>query len=358
MLACAGFALLAACGHAAPVTTKAACTPTVYPLAGTYRAMKLHPNQAGLLLDGGGTDVDAAWRWAHDRLVGKASTVGGNVVVLRADLDNAYDPWIVEVAKFASARTIAIPPCASRPAIDALAKYVDAADLVFFAGGDQTHYVVWKNSALIRAVQRAYARGAIVGGTSAGLAVQGEYVYDSAAADKLLADGTVKTPDAVRDPLEPAISFTTGFLRWPTLDNTITDTHFARRDRFGRLTAFMARLLYQRTDRRATIRGLGVDERSALVVNERGVATLMMQPARGGYATRGAYVVHGALPTRLARGKPLDYTVHVAHLSADGQSYDLLHDRGTAQSYSVTIDGASDPFYNRSPYAATDGSPK
>ncbi len=351
--ACLTIVAIACAWSLAPrASASADCVPKVYPIAGRYRTTAHPLGGPGLLLDGGGTDVDAAWRWMHDRLMGGSARIGGNVIVLTADRDNAYDSWIVQVARFASARTLSIPPCASPKAIDSLVRYVDGADAVFFAGGDQANYAIWKGNALIAAVRHVYARGGIVGGTSAGLAIQGEFAFDYLAADRLLpASGGVRTPDATHDPFEPELSFTHNLFQWPMLRNTITDTHFARRNRFGRLAAFMARLLHDRGDRNATIRGLGIDERSALVVGAHGIATLLMQPAKGGYVTRGAYLLTGAFPHDMSRGKPLDYTVQVTHLRTNGERFDLARAAGPSEHYSVTVDGTHAPYYNRDPYA-------
>jgi cyanophycinase-like exopeptidase len=329
----------------------AQCQPVVYPLAGAYQPTAGRLGGPGLLLDGGGTDVDAAWRWMHRKLAGSATRRAGNVVVLRADFDDAYSPWILTVAPFASARTIAIPPCASRAAIESTVRFVDGADAVFFAGGDQADYVLWKDTRLLEAVRRVYARGGIVGGTSAGLAIQGQVVFDSVAADRLWGDQKdVSTPDAVRNPLEPEISFTTGFFAWPSLSGTITDTHFARRNRFGRLAAFMANILQQGLVQGRTIYGLGIDERSALCVDGDGVATLFEQFANGGYVTRGAYVLTGS-PVRLRSGEPLVYRVAVAHLRTPDERYDLVRKSGPADHYTITVDGRLPQFYDGNPYA-------
>lgn len=328
------------------------CAVVTYPFAGQFQSAQHALHGPGLLLDGGGTDVDAAWKWMHDKLTGNPAVRGGNVVVLTADRDNEYDDWIVKVAPFASAHSISIPPCATRSDVDAVASTIDKADAVFFSGGDQADYVPWKNSALLAAIKRVYARGGIVGGTSAGLAVQGAYIYDSVAGDKLLpADEEVHTADAVKNPFEPELSFTTGYFAWPQLRNTITDTHFAKRNRFGRTTAFMARLLASGVAPGPTIRDLGVDERSALVVDASGMATLLMQPAAGGYVTRGAYFIVGGQPTRMLPGKPLLYTVEVTHLKTNGERFDLIHGTGPGDRYSVTVDGTHPPYYNRDPYA-------
>jgi cyanophycinase len=328
----------------------AECAPIVYPLAGVYDTAP-HRGGPALLLDGGGTDVDAAWRWMHRTLVGVATKRGGNVVVLTASADNAYSPWIVKIAPFASARTIAIPPCVPRKRVDALARYVDGADAVFFAGGDQADYVRWKGSRLIDAVRRLYVRGGVIGGTSAGLAIQGQVIFDSVSADRILGDTDVATPDAVLDPSEPAISFTTGLFAWPPLTRTITDSHFARRNRFGRLAAFMARILHDGLIAGDRIYGLGIDERSALCVDRSGVATLFEQPAAGGYATKGAYVLAGSVRQAFAPGKPLHYVVEVTHLRVPGERYDLLHKRSPADRYEITVNGSTSSVYSRDPYA-------
>jgi cyanophycinase len=326
------------------------CKPMVYPLAGRYVA-SARLGGPGLLLDGGGTDVDAAWRWMHATLIGSATRRGGNVVVLRATLDNAYSPWILTVAPFASARTITIPPCSTKADIDALSSYVDGADAVFFAGGDQAHYVPWKGTKLLAAVRRVYARGGVVGGTSAGLAIQGAVAFDSVAADRLLTEEDVATPDAVRNPLEPTISFTTGLFAWPPLRDTITDSHFAKRNRFGRLAAFMALIQERRLLAGPLVYGLGIDERSALCVDRNGIATLFEQPARGRYVTQGAYLLTGERAQRPASGMPLWYEVNVARLHVNGEHFDLVHRRGPADRYTVIVDGRRTPPYNRNPYA-------
>lgn len=57
--------------------------------------------------------------------------------------------------------------------------------------------------------------------------------------------GTVRSQWTSLDQwLEPAISFTTDLFAWPSLRATIPDSHFAARDRFGRLAAFLARIVH------------------------------------------------------------------------------------------------------------------
>ncbi|MBV8720994.1 MAG: hypothetical protein JO277_02520 [Candidatus Eremiobacteraeota bacterium] len=161
------------------------CIPHVYAPAGTYRQTVVPLHGPGLVLQGGGTDIDPLVTWMHDTLSGGARGRFGNVVVMRAYGDNDYDTYMQALGPFQSVRTIVIPPCADARDVDAQAAYVAGADAVFFSGGDQANYARWKDSALIAAVRNVWARGGVVGGTSAGLAIQGEYAYDSVAADRL-----------------------------------------------------------------------------------------------------------------------------------------------------------------------------
>ena len=323
-----------------------ACSVTVFPRYGTYvRNARLHG--PGLLLDGGGAleAPNSTLEWLHRRLVGKTPQRGGNVVVLRASDVNLYDRPFFRYGNLASVQTVLIPPCASRAQIDSVAPLIDAADAVYFAGGDQAHYVAWKGTALMAAVQRVYARGGVVGGGSAGLAIQGAVVYDSVAADRL--NQETHTSDAVENPLERQITFTTGLFAWPALAATITDTHFVVRNRFGRMVAFLARILDDRVlSGVSTVYGLGVDQASAVVVDPDGMATVL-----SGAGGRGAYLVRADATPQLVAGERLRYTVAVSHIARSGERFDLLHKQTREPWYSLTVDGARTPVYSRDPYS-------
>ena len=329
------------------------CVPRLFARAGRYVKTAGKLRGPGLVLSGGGTDIDATFQWLHATLSGGKRGAFGNVVVLQAYEDeDDYTPYIQALGPFASVRTIGIPHCATRAQVDALAPEIDGADAVFFAGGDQANYVPWKGSALVGAVRRIWARGGVVGGTSAGLAVQGAVVYDSVAGDRLHPNDDsyeVRTSNALRNPFEPEISFTTGFLAWPPLANVITDTHFARRDRFGRLVAFLARIEHDGNLPAGTMYGLAVDERSSLLVDRDGVARLVEYTGPG-YRTRGAYLVRLVSVERLVPGKPLRATVEVLHLDRPGDRLSLYTKRGQGKRYRVVVDGARTPPYSRSPY--------
>lgn len=322
------------------------CTVTVFPRTGTYvPTAQLHG--PGLLLDGAGISgsPDTTLSWLHNRIAGDTSQRAGNVVILRASYTNIDDQHFYVTGNLASVQTVLIPPCATPVQVDRVAPIVDTADAVYFAGGDQANYVRWKGTALIAAVKRVYDRGGVVGGGSAGLAIQGAVVYDSVAADRLNND--THTVDALRDPLEPRISFTTGLFAWPALADTITDTHFVARDRFGRTAVFLARIFHDAllppTD---NIYALGIDEGSAVVVDPDGTATVL-----NNNGANGAYLIRVSSAAALLRGKPLPpYALDVSHIAHDGEKFDLLDKQTPEPWYTVTVDGSQKQPYSVDPY--------
>jgi cyanophycinase-like exopeptidase len=330
-----------------PVATPASCTPIVYRPDGTPE--KTHVLRGpGLLLEGSGAQGSpvAGLRWLRAHMGASQTGRAGNVVVVRASSERDYTDDFYAQGRFAWVEEILIPPCATRAQVDAMARYVDMADAVYFAGGDQSNYARWKGSKLIAAVQRVYARKGFVGGGSAGLAIQGDLGYDSVAANRLHPgdDGyEVKSFAAAADPLMPEISFTHLF-SWPPLRHTITDTHFKARDRFGRLVAFIARIV---NDPRGTTPyyGIGIDQGSEVSVEPNGTAILRVDGKSGG-----AILIRGG-PVTLVRGKPLHYTVWIAHLSKDGTRFDLLHHRPGVAWTQVRVSGGATPVYSKDPFA-------
>jgi cyanophycinase-like exopeptidase len=332
---------------AATSRAEAACQFTIFPRHGTYEAVA-HLHGPGLVLDGGGmTDApESTLRWLHRRLLGDDGRKrGGNVVILRASDADVDDARSFKAGNFASVQTALIPPCSTKAQIDSVAPLVDKADAVYFAGGDQANYVIWKGSALIAAVKRVYARGGVVGGGSAGLAIQGAVVYDSVAGDRLNVE--THTADAVRNPLEPRISFTTGLFAWPALADTITDTHLVVRDRIGRTIVFLARILRDNVlPGVRTVYGLGIDEGSAVVVDPDGMGTVLNLPG-----SKGAYLIRAGTMPQLTAGQPFKYTVQISHIGAEGTRFDLLHKHTTQPWKSVTVDGSRKPIYSPNPYS-------
>ncbi len=341
VLSIAAFSGTAASALPCPTPATLRVAYTEFPRLGSTSDDTRPARGPGQILMGGGIDVDAAFVWAQAVVSGGAAA-GGDLVVLRASGSNAYDDYLMGLANFNSVQTVLIPPGSTSGNLAAAATIVSRAEIVFFAGGDQADYVAWQHTALAPAVAGVYRRGGVVGGTSAGAAIQGEYVYDAIAADRVGKD--VHTRDAITDPFEDNISFTRDPFGFSPLRGVVVDPHFRSRDRMGRLGAFMGRLWTV-----GTIVGVGVDTGNALVINSRGHATLKQQVVGSG----AAYVLIGRRPEVLRPGEPLLYkTIKVLRLDHASDNYDFVHSCGVGDTYDVMIDGdyPSDPYRPADPY--------
>jgi len=221
--------------------------------------------QGGFALMGGGKDLDRAFQWMCEH------SGGGDFLVLRANGDDAYNPYIQGLCHVNSVSTLVIPDrvAASNPFV---ATAIRNAEAVFIAGGDQANYInFWMGTPVQQALNAAIARNMPIGGTSAGLAVQGEFVY-SAQGD--LPDGPdLSSPATLSNPFNPRVTIVHKFLDNPLLKDVITDTHFSARDRMGRTLVFMARILQD--GRARYVQDIAVDQRTAVLLEPNGMATVV-----------------------------------------------------------------------------------
>lgn len=243
------------------------------------------PVQGGLLLSGGGDWAYDAFRWFN------AHAGHGHVVVLRASLEDEVQRELYEqVGGLKSVRTFVFSD--RQAAYDQrLLAAVRAADGIFLAGGDQSNYVrMWRDTPLNEALDAHVAAGKPLGGTSAGLAVQGGWLYGA------MDGGSVTSDMALADPLGDAVTIEGEFLHTTMMQNIVTDSHFDTRARLGRLIAFLAKAQKVSGD---TLAGLGIDEQAALTVEADGSAKLYSN--RAGHA----WLVQNVQPGTLVAGQPL-----------------------------------------------------
>jgi cyanophycinase len=221
--------------------------------------------QAGIAMMGGGSDLDEAFRW----LCNKGD--GGDFLVLRATGDDDYNPYINGLCKTNSVATLILPDrkAAEDPAV---AEIIRKAEVVFIAGGDQANYIRgWKGTPVEKAINDNIAAGKPIGGTSAGLAVEGEFVY-GALGDKP-DDKDLASSDVLPNPYFARVTLVRDFLKVPHLEKLITDSHFAKRDRMGRSLGFLARIMKDGWS--SSPREVAIDEKSAVLVEADGKATVV-----------------------------------------------------------------------------------
>lgn len=250
----------------------------------------------GLLLAGGGPDVDEAFRWML------AHCGGGDVVVLRSAGTNAYNAYLAGLGEVDSVETLIVSTreMASDPRVAAI---VRGAEGIFISGGDQAAYLAaWAETPLASAVRWAMRRGAVVGGTSAGFMVLTGVVYSAAA-------GSVASAEALADPYAARVTLARSPFPPPLLLGVVGDSHFTERERMGRLIAFMARCVADGWS--ASPHGLGVDEGTALLVEPGGHARVV--------GAGSAYVLSAdAGPAVCQPGQPLTWpSLRVARLHGE-----------------------------------------
>lgn len=267
---------------------------------------------------GGGSDQDAAFRWMCDR------SEAGEFVILRASGTDAYNPYIRSVCPSVhSVETLLITSReeSQRPAF--VQKIRDAGAL-FISGGSQDNYIkFWQGTPVQGAINAVISKGAPVGGTSAGLAVLGEYTFAAL-------NDTVRSDEALKNPFDRRVTITRDFLHVPHLEGKITDSHFVARNRMGRLIVFLARISQNGWTR--VPYGIGIDEKTVLLMEPNGSATVEGKGA--------AYFLHphGA-PEGCRPNTPLTYKeISVYRLNAEAGKFDVSSwngSGGTAYALSV-----------------------
>ena len=241
----------------------------------------------GLVLMGGGTDVDAAFQWMCQR------AGGGDFVVIRTSGTDAYNPYIQEQCpQMDSVETIIINNVNGANS-DYVSSHIQNAEALWIAGGDQSTYTqLWRGTALQSSVDYLLNfKPTPVGGTSAGLAVLSQFIYTGAR-------GSVTSSQALANPFHRYVTLERDLFQSSLGIDKLYDSHFVTRDRMGRSLVFLARIVDNGWSTQP--RGIGIDEQTALLVLPDGTATMVGNGA--------AYFLQApGLADVLADGTPLTY---------------------------------------------------
>ncbi len=209
---------------------------------------------------GGSADLDPAFKWICNR------ANGGDFLILRASGKDDYDAYVQNLCHANSVATLIIPNKSA--AEDAfVASTIHNAEAIFIAPGEQSNYLkYWQDTPVQSAINDRIRAGVTVGASSAGLALLGEYVFTAS-------HDAAYSQEALANPYYDGVTLASGFLRVPYMEKTITEEHLGAHDAPGRLVGFMARTLQDGAS--DTIRGIVVDEKNALLVDENGAASLV-----------------------------------------------------------------------------------
>jgi cyanophycinase len=270
--------------------------------AGTPNDAKpAHVPRFGAVLLGGHGDVDEATSFLCEH------SGGGELVVLSAYGADEYNSDFHKACPQNSVTTLVIT--SAEGASDSyVADKIRNAHAIFLSGGDQSHYVnYWTGQAVQKKINEDVALGVPLGGISAGLAVQGQFVFTAM-------QDTVKSPEALANPYDSHVTLVRDFLSIPVLKGVIADSHFSQRERMGRSLAFLARIVQDGWSQEA--HGIGVDETTAVLVEADGHARVVGKNSV-------YFMTLDHRPEVCADGKPLTLRhVKVLKLSA-GDKFDL-----------------------------------
>lgn len=228
-------------------------------------------------LAGGGSDDAWAGGWSY--LLRQSG--GGDIVIIRADdRQGGYESWIYndddhhQFPKVNSVTTLLIEKAsdANRPdVVNAILK----AEMIFFAGGNQSIYIDWFNgSKLAAAVNYVMQTKKIpIAGTSAGMALLAGIDYSARYFSPADQESNVTAEDVMKNPTAKFVDLDRRVITAPYLSNVITESHFSQRDRQGRIMGFMARAVYNdyQNINYKNIKAIAADEGTAVCYNDKGI---------------------------------------------------------------------------------------
>ena len=257
--ACLAVLLGTATAVPSQLNTPSGKPPYRYFRIGNPNDLQAQPKQGAALM-GGGKDLDRAFKWLCER------AGGGDFLILTASGGDDYNSYVNGLCQANSVATLVLPDKAAAEA-PFVAETIRRAEAIFITGGDQSDYIkFWQNTPVQDTLNERLKAGVPIGGTSAGLAVLGEFVFSAM-------NDTAHSKETLADPYNKGVTLASNFLRVPYLEGILTDQHFVKRDRLGRSVGFMARILQDGMS--VSIREIAVDERNAVLVDENGEATMV-----------------------------------------------------------------------------------
>lgn len=289
----------------------------------------------GVCLMGGATEDDNAIKWFLQR------ANGGDVLVLRTSGSNGYNAY------FYSGLGISLNSVETIVCNNALAsndsyiiQKINQAEAIWFSGGDQWTYIsYWRNTPIDSAINQAISqRNIVIGGTSAGMAIQGGYYFSAQ-------NGSVTSATALANPYNPLVTVdSSAFINNNILDNTITDTHFDNPDRKGRIMTFLARV---KTDYGTYAKAIACDEYTAVCIDTNGIARVF-----GGHPTYddNAYFIQSncelvvQTPENCTLGNPLTWNLGGLAVKA----YQIKGDSSGSKTFNLNTwqSGTGGTWYN------------
>lgn len=247
--------------------------------------------KGGICLMGGSREDDNAMKWFMNQ------ANGGDILVIRASGSDGYNDYMFsDVGVSINSVTSIVVKNKDASFHPHLRNKIEQAEGIWFAGGNQWKYVdYWKGTPVDSLIHDAVQnRNVVIGGTSAGLAILGEYIFSAE-------NGTVTSSQGLGNPYHERMTIDTfHFFTLPLLKGVITDSHYDERDRQGRHVAMMARIA---KDKNILPKGIGIDERTAVTIDANGRAKV--------FGLGDVYFIRAlGMPEVCVSGSPLTWNVN------------------------------------------------
>lgn len=216
----------------------------------------------GICLMGGASEHDEAMKWFLQQ------SNGGDILVLRATGSDGYNDYLYSDLGI-NVNSVETIVCHNAMASQDsyLQEKIQKAEAIWFAGGDQWTYIsYWRNTPVDSLINKGIIeRNLVIGGTSAGMAIQGGYYFSAE-------NGTVTSSTALANPYTGSVTVSdVPFLNNWQLSNVITDTHYDNPDRKGRHVVFLSRLM---KDYQYVAKGIACDEYTAVCIPPNGICKI------------------------------------------------------------------------------------
>jgi cyanophycinase len=261
-----------------------------------------------LVMQGGGTDVD------ENYVRMGAAAGGGDFVVIRATGGDAYNSYIFELCSCDSVETLVIK---SRNAASNafIIEKIRNAEALWIAGGDQSNYVrFWKGTPVEDAIHHVVSKPAPIGGTSAGMAIMGEFSYGA------MSQSSLTSEEGLTNPYHEDVTLERDFLLFPKMKGILTDQHLQERDRIGRTVTFLARLVKDGWTNEA--KAIAADRETALHVNPVDGTAEVFTTSK--HPTPYVYFLRIAKPPEICEpDRPLTYREITLYRIGPGGKFDL-----------------------------------
>ncbi len=268
----------------------------------------------GVCLMGGASENDNAMKWFLQQ------ANGGDILVLRASGSDGYNNYMYSQLGVSvnSVETIVFNN-ATAANESYIHQKIKQAEAIWFAGGNQWKYIsYWRNTPIANLINEAIKdRNITIGGTSAGMAIQGEFYYSAK-------NGTVTSSEALQNPFHNNLTVENApFIENYYLKNVITDTHYDNPDRKGRHVSFLARIV---NDFNTNAKGIACDEYTAVCIDTDGIAKVFGEfPNENdtAYFIQTNCAISNAGPETLLQNTPLDWNL-------DGKALQVYAVKGTS----------------------------